>query len=127
VKGVSWSKKSQGWSARVTKDGVRYDALIRFTHLDDAVDALNAMKSYFLDSENYNESDYNFKPALIGKSAKSHNDTGEKYITFHKLTNKYRFRKFVDGKMKQIGVYDTLEEAVIAKNEFLNSTTGETK
>ena len=61
----------------------------------------------------------------MNQKLRSDNSTGVKNVYFHKLTNKYHVRVSVNGNRKNLGYFQTLEEAAMAAKQAREEFHGE--
>lgn len=116
-KGVTFVKRIKRYRASITKNG-KFVNLGHYLKIEDAAYAYNlTAKKLFGEFATLNElpSDYEFKP--IKNEKKNVSKSGYRYIYLHK--DKYSVSFLKDGKMKFIGLFETLEMAISARDKQL--------
>ena len=116
-KGVTKCKRLNRYRASITKDG-RYISLGHYVKIEDAAYAYNlTAKKLFGEFARLNNlpKDYEFNPVKHEK--KNVSKSGHRYIYPYK--GRYTVAFLKDGKQKHIGVFETLEMAISARDKQL--------
>lgn len=106
-----WYLSTLGYAVTAYRE--RMHTTINKTPKGKLTDHINRDK---LDNRKVNLRTANYKENIVNRGPHSNNKLGVKGVSFHKSTGKYRAQISVDGVVKHLGTFETIEGAKKAYN-----------